>query len=323
VTDRSPPLATPLHPAVRRALRAGRAHLAAGDRAAAVAAFHAAVMADPRAALRDWGLVAVLQAEGRANLRLRLRDRLHRWRALPPDHPCVTVAGLTTKPGLRAFATRHGFALAPLLAMAPRLADLPQDLLAQDAIVVKPTGDSSNRGVAVMVGGIDRMTGAPTGPDPALYLARRYAQDGLTETPVLVEAALRDADPDPALIIPRDIKVFAVAGRAVMVRVHDRNAPEGRRGLITRDRLGAVLPASQIGWPAAPPGTPPPGWAALVAEAERQSALLPLFLRLDFYLTPAGPVLGEVTTHPNAGQNYTRFGRRTALQMWEIHPDPV
>ena len=65
----------------------------------------------------------------------------------------------------------------------------------------------------------------------------------------------------------------------------------------------------------------PAGFAAVVAAAEALSARLPWLLRFDFYATAAGPLLGEVTTFPNAGLDFTAFGRRTLLQMWEIHPD--
>ena len=65
----------------------------------------------------------------------------------------------------------------------------------------------------------------------------------------------------------------------------------------------------------------PPGFETLFAMAEAISQKLPWLLRLDFYLTPRGPVFGEFTTFPNAGLDLTPFSRRTLLQQWELWPD--
>src|SRR6056297_3217330 len=98
-------------------------------------------------------------------------------------------------------------------------------------------------------------------------------------------------------------------------------ATRPRRGALSLDREGRPVTATLAGWPDASQAPPPEGYGALVAMAERLSARLPWLLRLDFYLTPRGPVFGEVTTFPNAGLRYTPFARRTILQMWELWPD--
>lgn len=57
----------------------GRALWQAGDRVAARVAFAAAVAADPCAFSHDWGLVPLLEAEGRGSVRDRMRARLAAW----------------------------------------------------------------------------------------------------------------------------------------------------------------------------------------------------------------------------------------------------
>ena len=307
------------------ALRQGRAALARDDRAAAMAAFVAATAADPLAFSHDWGLVPRLEAEGQGSLRNRMRGRLAAWwrdGQVAPDAP--PVAALQAKPALRAWALAHDFAMAPLLVQAPSLDALDWAALAPgDRLVIKPANADSRRGVVVLAGGIDHIAQAPVGPDLAAYVRQLWAAEGLSGRAVLVEALLTDsaATQHPELVVPRDLKGFCVAGRVGYVQVLDRNGPDGMRGMACFDRSGRHLPHPSRKWPRLPGAIPPPGFADVVAEMERLSALLPQLLRLDFYATPAGPVLGEVTAFPSAGLDLTPFARRTLLQMWELRPD--
>jgi hypothetical protein len=321
----------PLNPDARAALGQGRALWQAGDRVAARAAFARAALADPRALCHDWGILPGLEAAGRGDVKVRLDARLAAWygpaRATAPEE-----AALAVKARLRPWADRHGFATARLVAAAPHLDALDWPALrgaalSPQGLVFKPANQSTCKGVAVLAGGINHMAEAPggrdVGPDPAAYLRGLWAREGLADSAVLVEERLCDsgAARDPSLVIPRDIKVYAVAGMAGYVAVLDRNAPGGRRNKQSYDAKGRPVPPTLTTWPEGRPRPAPPGLGPVVAEAMRASRLLPQVLRLDFYHTPAGPVLGEVTTYPTAGLDYTPFSRRTILQMWEIHPD--
>ncbi len=312
-----------LDASVLRLLRQGRAALAKGQRAKALATFEAAMRLDARAACHPWSLLPVLKAEGRASIRPRMKGRLQDWyrRLDKADQPVVVA--LSHKERMRDWAAEHGFRTARLLGRFKTVAAIPPALLAEPRIVVKPVNGSSNRGVSILIGDVDHMTNTVVGPDRGAWLAQTYAAADLSGSPVLIEEALIDceAHSDPSLIIPRDFKVFAIGGQAVLIRVHDRNGPDGKRGLITYDRLGGVLPVTQTNWPEQPPTPGPQRFADLVAEAERASTLLPWLLRFDFYLTSDGPVLGEITTYPNAGRNFSAFAQRTLLQMWELMPD--
>jgi hypothetical protein len=320
-----PPAPDPraLVPPARAALDQGRARLEAGDRAGALACYARATELDGRALCRPWGLLPHLEAEGRANLRARFDDRLARWYG-PLAHLAPPVAHLAQKRRLRAWAAEHGFATPRLLAAAPSLDALDWAALPADRLVIKPDNQAARRGVVAVAGGIDHMARAPVGPDLAAYVRAVWAKDGISGAAVLVEEMVRDAEDrrDPELILARDWKAYAVAGRVAFLTVLDRNAEGGRRGRQSYDRQGHHTPPTKANWDESPERLPvPPGYAALIAEAERLSRFFPHLLRLDFYLAPEGPLLGEITTYPAAGMGHSPFARRTLLQMWEICPD--
>lgn len=320
--DVSKPMA-PLAADAQAQLDLGRAAQRNGDFEIAQIKFARAVNLDGRALCRPWGLLPHLTKQGRHSVRQRLEQRLCNW--YPPDDgtPHGRIALLSHKVRMRAWADTHGFVTSALLAQVPSVADIDWTRM-PDRVVIKPENASSNLGVVVAIDGFDQMTKARICPDLRGYVEKIYQDEGLTRCGILIEEAITDVDvtTDPQLRIPRDFKVFAVNGHAAFVRVYDRNGPDGKRGLITYDRCGDILPDSKKKWPATRYAPPPKGFTALVAEAERASGLLPYILRFDFYLTASGPVLGEITTYPSAGLNYSTFSRRTMLQMWEITPDP-
>lgn len=301
----------------------GRTALKGGARAEGMALLRAACALDPGVYCKPWGLMPILKEEGRDKLRQRMLDRLQNWYRAPLSQAHLHVSALTRKERMQAYISDLGLPLPQQYQSAAALSDLVWDSL-PERVVIKPENGASSKGVIVAAGGYDHIANAPIGESLSAYAERLYATTfGEASISVLAEEMLRDvaADMDPALVVPRDFKVFAVAGQAVFVRVHDRNAPDGKRALATLDRDGQPLPSAQKDWPEAAPAPVPEGYGALIAMAEHISARLPWLLRLDFYLTPEGPFFGEFTTFPNAGLDYTAFGRRTVLQMWEIWPD--
>ncbi|MBY6069097.1 hypothetical protein KUW17_20305 [Leisingera aquaemixtae] len=303
-------------------LRAGRRALQGGARAEGLALTAAACALDASLFCRPWGLLPHLQAEGRGSLRPRMRARLQSWYQAPRSQVHAHVSALSRKMAMRAYVEDLGLPLPRLYQAAPRLEALDWAGL-PERVVVKPQNASSCRGVIVAAAGWDHIGRAACGGDLPGYAQALYGRTFETPVPVMAEELLADvqAAEDPALVIPRDFKVFAAGGHAGFVCVHDRNAPGGKRSLATVDREGRRLPHAEKGWPEAAEFTVPPGYGALIAMAEHLSRRLPWLLRLDFYLTPRGPVFGELTSYPNAGGKFTGFARRTLLQMWELWPD--
>lgn len=186
-----------------------------------------------------------------------------------------------------------GLPLPQLLGQAYRLSDLDWAALSE-RMVIKPVNAANSEGGIVAADGCDQMTGVVFGADLKSYASLLYEERFAKPPPVLVEELLSDvgAAEDPTLIVPRDYKVFTVAGHAAYVRVHDCNAQDGRRSIASFARDGSRLPPSLKGWPEAADETAlPGGFDQLIAMAEYLSQKSPWLLRLDFDLTPQGPVL--------------------------------
>ena len=292
-------------------------------RAEARACFKAAVQLDATVVTLDWGVLPHLEAETRGIYRDRMAARLQSWYRPPHSRVHAHVAALSDKLEMRSYISALGLPLPNILAQADSLEALDWNALPTNRVVIKPQNAGSRAGVVVAVDGVDQTTGASIYPDLQAYIRALYATSFDQPPPVMVEAYLTDveAEQDPSIIIPRDFKIYCVAGHAGLVRVHDRNAADGQRWMATYDRLGQPLPPPLTGWPEAPQAPPPAGFEAMIDMAETLSHHLPYLIRFDFYLTPDGPVFGEFTTFPNAGMDSTPFGRRTFLQMWELWPD--
>jgi hypothetical protein len=319
-----------LVPAAIRALWHGRQALRAGDRDGALAAFRAATAADSRAALVDWGLWPGGRPPPDQGVRALCQRRLADW--WHPDRVMAAplAARLQAKPALHSWAARHGFATAPLLARAPGLDALDWQALPADGLVIKPARATMRAGVVLIAGGVDRMTATPVlRADLRAHVTRRWQVDGCADQEVLVEALVTETEARtrPELIIPRDIKVFAVAGLPVAVLVHDRNGAGGGQGdeltIACFDARGRRIPDLRQTYSDRTSRRPPVGTDAVVAAAARASALLPQVMRFDFYASPAGPILGEITAYPSAGQKFTAFGTRILAQLWAAWPDPA
>ena len=315
---RRPTLAT----RARRLVRDGRRALQAGHRAEATALFAAAMRLDPTVACEPWGLVPVLEAEGRGIVRERMQERLNSWYGPTPSPLHQPLTRLSNKAAMRNYIAAAGIPLPHLYDKAPDVTALNWTQI-PDRVVIKPTTTANRNGVVLAEDGYDHVAGQTITPNLPSYAEAFHRDSFDTLPPVLAEEFIIDVDhaTDPALLIPRDYKVFVVGGMAVYMWVFDRNAPDGRRDMAILDRNGRAYPQARVGWPDAPPRPLPQGFGAMIEMAEQISHHLPWLMRVDFYLTARGPVFGEFTTFPNAGLKLKPFGRRTYLQMWEIWPD--
>ena len=294
-----------------------------GDRAKGLAHLSAAAALDPTVICEDWHLVPLLRDEGRSDFRERMQERLKRWYHAPISPVYAPIASLSDKYNMRMWMAGLGIPLPRLFAGPVSLDDVPwQDLPAD--VVIKPVNASDRRGVILAKDGMDLFRQCPTAPNLEKHTRAVFEEEFKTPPLVLVEELMRDVDAgsDPSLLIPRDFKLFTAAGHASLTRMNDRNAPDGKKHIAWFDRAGRRKPPSLITWPEASPDFRlPTNYPALIAMAEHISTKLGWFLRLDFYLTPQGPVFGEFTTFPNAGLDTTPFSSRTFLQHWELWPD--
>ncbi|EAR51526.1 hypothetical protein OG2516_01366 [Oceanicola granulosus HTCC2516] len=297
-------------PGALRQVALGRQRLETGRDERALAHFAAAYDRDPSAALLDWGLWP-----GPGALEERMLERSAQWRAAPADTPAGRLSALRTKAHIHRWLQDEGVPVPPRLATAPNIGAL--DFAALPArYIIKPVDASSSRGV-FRVDGDEIRTLASwrrlRGGSVAERIRRRYEEIGLSGQEVIVEQAMRDVT-DPALEIPRDVKIFAVRGQVCFVQMLDRNGKKARRGLATLTRDWALLPQSSS-WPPLAPGPKPAGFDEAVALTERLSRKVPLLVRWDFFLTPDGPVLCEVTKYPNAGKSFRPWMERAVYQL--------
>jgi hypothetical protein len=192
------------------------------------------------------------------------------------------------------------------------------------AFVIKPDNCWSGKGVMLIVGEAELLTGAAV-PRSTLpeFCQRVFASTHFESAPrILVEEFLHDYD--PRFVIPRDFKVYVAGGRAWIVQVIDRNGPEERRNHIfyTRDWI-KIEDHFQTGYKPGPAVVKPALLPDLLEAAELVAGDTGVFARLDFYLTTRGIVFGEFTAVPFHGAGFTPFGEQYLCELMDRFPDAM
>lgn len=143
----------------------------------------------------------------------------------------------------------------------------------------------------------------------------------MSKTVFVEELLAPRADIADVIPIPDDLKLYCFAGRVVMIMQRRLNGTNDRSrwafrmwtedwrdfGPVKyRDRLDPGLAA-------------PSGGTAVVDAARRLSAEIAVpFIRLDFYDTDRGPVLGEVTPHPGPPEVLRADADEILGREWEL-----
>ena len=280
-----------------------------------------AVALDDRVFCLNWGLPLPPQTPAPQIVRRLMQRRLQEWYIGEGPKTAPPVARLADKVALRRWADPRGNIRLPRqIGQFPDLHTVPwADLIGQN-LVIKPRHAEMARGVLVIDGGQDVMRQATTGPDLAAYAAAVWHREEVGDGPVLIEELVTDTQSahDPQTRIPRDFKGLCAMGRVAFVTVQDTNAPGGYQSFRARrsfDAAGRVLPAPHATVHDFGPHAKPQGFDAVIAAMRALSAEFPEPVRFDFFVDSEGPVLGEITTYPNAGLNYSTFAARTFLQM--------
>ena len=304
-------------PTLRLNRALARRAAARGNEARAYTLLDRAFTRDPGALLLDWKFLPGLEETGEAHFKELFFARQKAARAAKPDTPLGRMQRLISKARLRTWIEARDIKMAGLARTVPS----PEALTERETrpgTVLKAAAGHSNLGVVLIseAGALVVDKGRYL-PDASLDGLRAFLLGcGLSGKPILVEEALIDIDPR-FRPIPRDFKVFAQGGRAFAVRVIDRNAKGGLRGQHTVTRDWRALPRSMPG-PLQRMGAKPAGFDEMIRITERLSKEVPVLLRWDFYLTVRGPVFGEMTAHPNAGNGYSPWLRRACIQAMEL-----
>ena len=131
-------------------------------------------------------------------------------------------------------------------------------------------------------------------------------------------------DYDPHFLIPRDFKLFLAGGRVWAIQVIDRNSKingKFRNGFYDRSWKELEKPMKDDIVPMMPAARPP-HFRRLIRYAEKISRNINgVFMRLDFYMTPCGPVFGEFTPTPADGWHFTEEASELFCKLMEVFPD--
>ena len=188
--------------------------------------------------------------------------------------------------------------------------------------VVKPSTAHSCKGVILFDRGRDLMARSPVSLAELPGIARdiQVKHDLPPHNSWIIEELITDVD--ERYLVPRDFKIFVAGGSSFLMYVTNRNGPHAKwtSSYYTRqwkripDRMNSALESG-------PDFARPEQLAALLATSDALAMELGVFLRIDFYLTAQGPVLGEFTPFPNHGLGNTKLGERVFSQMWSLFPD--
>jgi hypothetical protein len=116
----------------------------------------------------------------------------------------------------------------------------------------------------------------------------------------------------------KDYKLFTFAGEIACVQVIHRVGPNKGSSRYFDLQWNPLRPISALYQP--PPGPidqPPRCLDEMLAHARILSRAYGIFVRLDFYATDAGAVLGEFTPTPGGGRSFTKYGDRLMADYWD------
>jgi hypothetical protein len=211
----------------------------------------------------------------------------------------------------RLYVERMSVALPALYRDAASVADIDFAAL-PERVVIKPAAATNSDGVMLLDGDRDLMSGERVDRSelPALYSERGQ---------LIVEELLSDYD--SRFPIPRDFKIFTAGGRVHVIQVIDRNGEQQMQAIYTRDWKRFPDPFKtnvRRGDDIARPRH----LRRMIRQAERISRDIDVFMRLDFYMTPRGPVFGEFTPLPAEGWNFTPYADRLLCELLDRHAAP-
>ncbi len=258
-------------------------------------------------------------------VRSRLHDRGARWdrNAAAGSKLAELKMILRNKSGGKSFAVAQGFRV-PELYWFGKATEPPDFSKFPQNFVLKPNESHSTKGVIVYKNGCNLILGDKISLEDLPRLMTASGPDlGLpADADWVAEEFIVDVDPQYA--IPRDFKFHVGGGRAHIVYAVNRNTGRSKwcTSWYTRDWI-RIQDRMNLGRLLGPDMVKPAGYELLLSAVDRLAQSLGIYMRIDFYLTANGPVLGELTPFPDHGLYYTETGELALSQMWSLFPDPV
>lgn len=255
-----------------------------------------------------------------ATVHERLQQRLQAWYR-DGDKRFSHVAGLVNKMVMRPKIEKLGVPLPELYFCDRDVSELDIDAL-PESFVAKPHNGADSKGVLVMNGKVDKLSGRTYDRKSPIFkdFLQQYVLKAAGTNPyskVMVEEFIVDSlQPE---LIPLDYKAHCYGGKVIFFQVINRNKGQRSQSFYARDwrRLTHVIddyaPGKRI--------PKPECLDELLDYADRIASDIKQMMRLDFYVTPKGPMFGEFTSYPAAGRNFTAYGNALSVQSWEVYPD--
>lgn len=247
----------------------------------------------------------------------RIADRLQRWQVEKQPNLYTPVA---SKANGIAYMASLGYPVPRVHGVYPSIHQIPPfDRLPRD-FVLKPVHAHSAAGVFLMQDGHSLLDRRTLTRDEIVRIAGRPRGDRgvATSGPYQVEELLTNFDSAPGA--PLDYKFYCFGPDIVAVQVIRR--------------LSKTMPSQNLHWFVAPDWTrlprrlrwplyperstppKPPFLDEMLKIVSDVGARLDIFLRIDMYATPRGPVFGEFTAYPHRGLDYTPWGDAWLGSHW-------
>jgi len=196
-----------------------------------------------------------------------------------------------------------------------------------DSFVIKPTWETTSKGVMVMTateyGYHDAMKGKLYTADEVVQEQRRIYDAGRWRSkPTIVEEKIEDAG---GHVIPEDYKAYAFQGEIAFIVQINRNADrtavawfDGNFDPLAVGRVQVNEKYMDLKEPVRPDD-----WKDMLNVAQRASVAVPTpFASIDMYASTRGPLVGEITLVPGGFYHGKYFflseqDDHSAGKMWE------
>ncbi len=232
--------------------------------------------------------------------------RRTRWSEF--GRPARLKGDMFNKMGSKKFAESLGIRAPKILETMNSIDKLKELESYPPRFVLKPFSGSNNRGVFVFENGVNLLDDTITTRDGVLAAVK--GNDVVCNSPFLVEEMVENYDRRPG--VPNDFKFYCFGGNIAFIHIVERNS--GRQSRLNRhwflredfSPLGISIQKSQEH--CNEPVQRPDCFGEMLRLSRAVASKLNMFVRVDLYASPDGPVFGELTPFPHGGKGYTKDG---------------
>lgn len=250
-----------------------------------------------------------LNAEEVRNTMMSREDPIEKWK----DND-YWQRKLSNKFNAREFAIKHGCSVPELFWKGSDVENINFSALPPQ-YVIRPTIGHSCNNVFVIKNGLNLFDHKYYTPEKLrvalkLEIRKTPAQEFLVE-----EFLMND---DGAYEILKDYKFFCFRGKIATICVIRRISPQYGYNTFYDEHWNKMEMVNRT-FSDGEDHPKPKCFDDMILQAKKLSLAYDIFVRIDFYSTPKGPVFGEFTPTPGMGNNYSKFGEELLLKYWENH----